>query len=209
MGDSGNSISDKDIKYINRKLLSLGNRRLDRYQTNILAMSYLTYLFEKAGVRPVIVGGHAVELYTAGHYNTFDVDIVLSGREVAREVLERTGFVKKTGARHWYHRELSLPIEIPDDVLAGSMDKVIDVTTEENFHVYVIGVEDLILDRARAAVYWDSISDREWALFLMTAQWDEIDFDYLVSESKKEHNLEVYYLVMELKQETERIQGES
>lgn len=205
MEDSGSLISEHDIEYIKKKLLALSDRCLDRYQTNILAMSYLTYLFEKAGVRPIIVGGHAVELYTAGHYNTFDVDIVISGREVAREVLERIGFVKKPGERHWYHRELSLPIEIPDDALAGSMERIIEVTTVEDFRVYVIGVEDLILDRVRAAVYWDSISDREWALFLMTAQWEEIDFEYLFSESKKEHNAEVYKLVMELRQETQTI----
>ena len=206
MEGSGKLIYDKDIKYINKKLLSLCNRPLPRYQTGIIAMSYLNYLFEKAGITLVIVGGHAVELYTAGHYNTFDVDVIVSSREVAREVLKRTGFVKKYGERHWYHRELCLPIEIPDDVLAGSMDKIIEITTEAGFWVYVIGVEDLILDRVRAAVYRGSLYDREWALFLMNAQWNELDFDYLVNESQMEHNFEVYNLVIELKQETERIQ---
>jgi predicted nucleotidyltransferase len=205
MAESGSLISDKDYSYIYKKLLALQNRLLDKYTSNMYAIGYLTSLFEKVGLKPVIVGGHAVELYTAGHYSTFDVDLVLSGRQTAGEILERLGFIKRPGERHWTHKELFIPIEIPDDTLAGSMDRVIEVATEEGFRVYVIGVEDLILDRAKAAVYWESLSDREWALLLMNAQWQEIDFDYLLGEARKELGLDVYNLVLQLKQETEEL----
>ena len=72
------------------------------------------------GIKPIIVGGHAVEIYTLGQYTTVDVDIVLSGRELAREIFEELSFAKGQGFRHWYHEELGLPIEIPDDILADS-----------------------------------------------------------------------------------------
>ncbi|KJS18367.1 MAG: UbiD family decarboxylase [Peptococcaceae bacterium BRH_c4b] len=207
MDGRGNSISKRDIEFIKEKLLALQYKPFEKkFEINIKAVGYLTYLFQKIGIRPIIVGGHAVELYTAGHYTTVDVDIVLSGRDAAKEILERVGFTKHSGERHWYHKELGLPIEIPDDLLAGSMDKIIEVTFGDGFFVFVIGIEDLILDRARAAVYWDSASDREWALLLLNAQWNDIDFDYLINEAIKEpqtkQNNGVYNLILELIDET-------
>lgn len=208
MVGNGHLISDEDIEHIKKKLSNLQYQPLERFEKNIKAIGYLSSLFNKIGLQPIIVGGHAVELYTAGHYTTVDVDLVLPGRHLAKELFERLGFEKSVGERHWYHKELGLPIEIPDDILCGSMDKIIEVTVENDYVVYVIGVEDLILDRVKAAVYWDSASDREWALFLMNAQWNDIDFDYL----KKEANIEsikqnkpgVYAMVLTLIQEAEK-----
>lgn len=77
------------------------------------------------------------------------------------------------------------------------------------FVVYVIGIEDLILDRVRGSVYWGSASDREWALFLMSAQWDDIDFAYLKKEAEKESISEktpdIFNTVMDLIKETEKL----
>jgi len=52
-------------------------------------------------------------------------------------------------------------IEVPDRQLAGSMDKVIRLDLGDVGYVFVIGVEDLILDRLRACVYWKSSVDCE------------------------------------------------
>lgn len=176
---------DTDLLMVRDKLQSLENKPIDSFKKNLIAISYLTFLLEKNNIRPFIVGGHAVELYTAGHYTTVDVDLVLVGREKAGELLEMVGFKKEDG-RHWYHEGLRLPIEIPDQVLAGSEDKAIEIETEPGFKAFVIGVEDLIMDRLRAFIYWKSAGDRDWALSLLIAQWGLIDFSYLKDEATKE-----------------------
>lgn len=204
MAGIGDYISKNDIEFIKNRIIHLQELPIEIFHKNIKAISYLTYLLEKAGIKPIIVGGHAVEIYTLGQYTTVDVDMVLSGRELAREIFGELGFTKRKGHRHWYHEDLGLPIEIPDETLAGSMDRIIQVTVEEGFHVYVIGVEDLILDRARAAVYWNSSGDREWALLLMNAQYEEIDFEYLQSEAKKEPDERIYQLIIGLRNEVDK-----
>lgn len=197
----GHSISEDDIKEIQGKIAFIQDQPMEAFQKNIKVIGYLTFLLEKLNIRPIIVGGHAVEIYTMGHYTTVDVDLVLNGRELAAKVFETVGFKKAPGYRHWYHEELGLPLEIPDDVLAGSMDRILQVTVEDDFHVYVIGIEDLILDRVRAAVYWKSSADQEWALLLMKSQFEEIDFDYLESEAGKEPDINIIKLIKKFKKE--------
>jgi hypothetical protein len=45
--------------------------------------------------------------------------------------------------------------------------------------VVVIGIEDLLLDRVRAAVHWRSDEDRRWARRLALLYADRIDWSYL------------------------------
>lgn len=203
MAEIGDFISKDDLQLIKNKMNHVQEQALEIFHKNLKVISYITYLLEKAGIKPVIVGGHAVEIYTLGQYTTVDVDLVLSGRELAGKVLEQLGFEKNRGHRHWYHEELGLPIEIPDDILAGSMNQVIQLTVEEGFHVYVIGIEDLILDRVRAAVYWNSSGDREWALLLLNTQYEEIDFAYLEQEAKKEPDRRIEQLVTKFRKQAE------
>lgn len=208
MAGIGDYISKSDIQLIKNKISNLLELPVQTFHKNIKAISYLTYLLEKVGIKPIIVGGHAVEIYTLGQYTTVDVDLVLSGRELAGEIFEKLNFVKGQGHRHWYHEDLGLPIEIPDDILAGSVDRIIQVTVEDGFHIYVIGIEDLILDRVRAAVYWNSSGDREWALLLMNAQYEEIDFAYLENEANKEPDNSINKLIVELRTKTEKFLNE-
>lgn len=190
-----------------QKLQALKSDPSKDFIKNLKAMSYITYLLEKIGITPIVVGGHAVELYTSGSYVTKDIDLVLDGREQASKVLEELGFHREY-SRHWIHQELNIPIEIPDNDLAGSKDRLLELQTNEGFKVYVIGIEDLILDRARAAVYWQSTGDREWALFLMSAQWSDIDFEYLESKANEEpkglYKPDVYETILSLKKEAEK-----
>lgn len=202
MAELGRSSFNDDVQLITSKLQQLTTSTPDRFHRNLKALGYITYLCEKHSIQPILVGGSAVELYTVGEYTTYDVDLVLSGWEKASQLLEEIGFEKT--AKHWYHETLQLPIEIPDSVLAGSMEKVIRIQTEENFHFYVIGIEDIILDRARAAVYWNSKRDEEWVLLLMGAQFDKIDFDYLERTAQQEPGKEVHDLLTKLKQDASK-----
>ncbi|KAF0195731.1 MAG: hypothetical protein FD169_1219 [Bacillota bacterium] len=77
-------------------------------------------------------------------------------------------------------------IEVPDRQLAGSMDKVIRLDLGDVGYVFVIGVEDLILDRLRACVYWKSSVDCEWAQRLYLVHQEAIDADYINKQIDKE-----------------------
>lgn len=193
MAGSGSLISNDDLEFVKQKINAVADDpSFSYFVKNMKIMSYITWLLEKVGSKPVIVGGHAVEIYTMGSYTTVDVDMILSNRAAAHEVLVSLGFTKQRGVRHWYNEELALPIEIPDDTLAGSYDKILEVAIDEGFVVYVIGIEDLILDRARGAIYWKDSVYREWSLLLMSSQINEIDFAYLFEQAQKEPDAKVY-----------------
>ena len=138
----------------------------------------LTEALESEGIRPILVGGVALEFYTLGGYATKDIDLVVSGREKVKTVLENLGFMHRMGERHWYSTELDVAIEIPDEVLAGSPEKL-TVLEIDGKNVYIIGIEDLIIDRLSAAKFWQSPSDFEWAVKIIALHAEDIDFGYL------------------------------
>ena len=84
---------------------------------------------------------------------------------------------------------MDVAIEIPDDVLAGSEEKITQVEIG-GLNVYIIGVEDLIIDRVNAYVHWRSIDDGDWAKELMALYRQEIDWDYLVTYARTEEILD-------------------
>ncbi len=139
------------------------------------------------GLPFVVVGGNALEFYTLGDYTTADVDLVSAKRSEIGNVLESWGFNRM--GRHWYHDGVDVAIEVPDDNLAGSEEKITQVEIE-GLNVYIIGVEDLIIDRVNAYIHWRSIDDGDWAKGLMALYKDEIDWDYLVTSAKTEEILE-------------------
>ena len=84
---------------------------------------------------------------------------------------------------------MDVAIEILDDVLAGSEEKITQVEIE-GLNVYIIGVEDLIIDRVNAYDHWRSIDDGDWAKELMALYKHEIDWDYLVTSARTEEILD-------------------
>ena len=135
----------------------------------------------------VVVVGNALEFYTLGDYTTADVDLVSGRRSEIGNILENWGFNRMR--RHWYHADLDVAIEIPDDVLAGAEEKITQVEIE-GLNVYIIGVEDLIIDRVNAYDHWRSIDDGDWAKELMALYKHEIDWDYLVTSARTEEILD-------------------
>ena len=134
----------------------------------------------------VVVGGNALEFYTLGAYATVDVDLVSARRTEIGDLLENWGFDRTD--RHWHRADLDIAIEIPDDVLAGSEDKVTQVEIEA-LTVYIIGVEDLIIDRLNAYVHWRSTDDGNWAQELMVLYQQDIDWAYLKTRAQAEGTL--------------------
>ncbi len=152
------------------------------------------------GLPLVVVGGHALEFYTLGDYATMDIDLVSARRTEIGELLESWGFDRV--GRHWHHAELDVAIEIPDDVLAGSEEKVTQVDIE-NLVVYIIGPEDLVIDRLNAYVHWRSTDDRNWARELIALYQQEIDWAYLETRAQAEGTLEALIVLKDEVKENE------
>lgn len=138
----------------------------------------LTDLLEAHQIKPVIVGGLAVEIYTRGDYTTVDIDVIISNRNLAIDLLRQLDFIVE--GRHLYHETLMVSIEIPNDILEDADDnRVIQLELEDKQKVFVIGIEDIILDRLRACVHWKSSSDCEWGKRMFLLHYDRLDMDYL------------------------------
>lgn len=173
-----NSINDAKQKII--ELESKSN-----FEKMVQVAAILTKVLEEKHIRPVIVGGLAVEIYTRSDYTTVDIDMIISDRELAGEILVQLGF--SVEGRHWYHDKLMVSIEIPNDILEDADDrKITELRISEDYCVYVIGIEDIILDRLRACIHWKSSSDCEWGKRMFLLHYDRIDIKYMKEVSEKD-----------------------
>ncbi len=156
----------------------------DILERRLWVLAQLTNRLAQAGIRPILVGGTAVALYTAGSYFTADMDIVASNRRLAAQALQEMGFQPE--GRHWVHQEWDIAVEIPDTDLAGDPKRVVQVELPDGSCVYCIGVEDLLIDRLNAAVHWRSLEDRRWAKELLKLHNRSLDREYLWSRAQQE-----------------------
>jgi len=161
----------------------------DQLTRRLLFVALLTKALEPERIRPVIVGGNAVEFYTAGGYTTGDIDVVAPSEPIDK-VLARWGFRKQ--GRHWISEKLDIFIEAPSSSLnKEQMERVSEVEIDD-LKVYVLGIEDLIIDRLNACVHWKSSDDGRWAKELMALHAGEIDWTYLEDRTKEEETHNVF-----------------
>lgn len=131
---------------------------------------------------PVIVGGQAVEFYSAGGYATVDIDLV-SASEPLDEILPGWGFERH--GRHWVRADLGLIVEAPGSRLApGQRNRLTEVEVAGT-SAYVLGLEDVIVDRLAACVHWSSNNDCRWAAVLLGAHIAALDLDYLRAQARE------------------------
>ncbi|HMY66348.1 MAG TPA: hypothetical protein PL048_01975 [Leptospiraceae bacterium] len=160
----------------------------NNFEKMIGTVGILTHLLDEKQ-RPVIVGGLAVEIYTRNEYTTVDIDLILNERARADEILSGLGFQKQ--GRHWFHPVLLVSLEIPNFVLEDAdSEKVLELILPDEMKVYVIGLEDIILDRLRACVHWKSESDCEWAERMYFLHSEKLDMEYMRRTAKKDRTLE-------------------
>ena len=146
----------------------------------------LTKYLEKKKIKPIVVGGNAVEFYTLGSYATEDLDIVAEGYEEMKTLLEEWGF-EKIG-RLWVNLKLGIEVDIVSDSLAGDYTRISEVEVEKT-KVYIIGIEDIIIDRLNAWVWWNSEEDGKWAQQILKLHKREIDEKYLEKRAREEGTL--------------------
>jgi len=168
---------------MNRKLPSK-LLKLDKWQRRLYLVALLTKELKKYNIRPVLVGGNALEFYTLGGYATGDIDLVLSDTIEADKFLSCYGFKKID--RMWVNEEFDLFVEFPSSNLReGENDRVVQVKLGKK-DIYVIGVEDLIIDRLNAYVWWKSEDEGYWVKELLLLFKDKLDKKYLYRCAKRD-----------------------
>jgi len=89
--------------------------------------SLLTEYVKPKGIKPIIVGGLSVEIYTRNDYHTHDIDFVSDGWNLFDEILTDLGFDRTQ--RVWYHKDAEIAVEVPSNHLEGSKDHICQLPT--------------------------------------------------------------------------------
>jgi hypothetical protein len=155
----------------------------DELARKMLLIGYLTERLEKDKPESVyLVGGQAVETYTAGQFRTGDIDIVTPDSKAAGEILKRIGFERK--GMIWLNKDLGLAIHIVG-LFAQNSEKA-RIIHAGPYKVRIVGIEDLIVDRLAAAKFWNSQVDLEQATALWKGFRKQIDLQYLRRRARQE-----------------------
>ena len=155
----------------------------DPRRRRLLALGLLGRELASVDIEPILVGGAALEFYTAGGYATYDVDLALPAGADVDAAFARLGF-EKTG-RFWRHATLDLLFEAPARAGLLGEDAPRTEVDVEGLRVVVIGVEDLLIDRLRAWVHWRSEEDGRWTRRLAGLHGDRIDWNYLRERTRQ------------------------
>ena len=143
----------------------------------LLALGLLTERLAKHGIEPILVGGAALEFYTAGGYATTDVDLAMPSSKEVHAAFAALGFERE--GRYWHHVELDLLFEAPALPGLPGEDSPRTETDVGGRRIVVIGIEDLLIDRLRAWVHWKSDEDGRWARRLASLYNKRIDWPYI------------------------------
>lgn len=155
----------------------------DPRRRRLLALGLLARELAPLDIEPILVGGAALEFYTAGGYATYDVDLALPGGPDVDAAFARLGFEKE--GRFWRHAGLDLLFEAPAPAgLPGEHAERTEVEVE-GLRIVVIGVEDLLIDRLRAWVHWRSEEDGRWTRRLAGLHGDQLDWGYLRERTRQ------------------------
>lgn len=158
-------------------------------QKQMTVAGVVSQAFQKFNLTPVVVGGLAVEFYTLANYLTRDIDMIIPGDQCANEAMSELGF-KKRGSTWILPEDPTIIVDFPGSPLGGSWDKVLPVELDSGERVYIISIEDIIIDRILAVKYWGDAE--EWAQYMMAAHYDDIDWEYCLKRADQELCLDVF-----------------
>ncbi|MBN2014224.1 MAG: UbiD family decarboxylase [Candidatus Altiarchaeota archaeon] len=139
----------------------------------------LSELSRRLKKTPILVGGSAVELYTAGERESIDLDLLADRGELV-SLLEELGFKEKNDI--YYNEDVAIDI-----VGSTTKERIKELELEGvKEKISVVSVEDLIVDRLCACKFWNSERDCDHAEFLLRGYEQHIDRPYLKKRAREE-----------------------
>jgi predicted nucleotidyltransferase len=154
----------------------------DPARKRLLAVGIVGDRLRESGLSAIVVGGAAVEFYTAGGYTTKDIDLALAHGPETDAAFADLGFTKE--GRYWYREDLDLLFEAPAPPGLPGETAPRTVVDIEGYRVEIIGLEDLVIDRLRAWIHGTSEEDGRWARRLALLHADRLDWDYLRDKTR-------------------------
>src|SRR5205807_1667118 len=98
-----------------KSFISRLRKEPNELRKKMLLLGYVTSRLEKKKQSIFLVGGQAVETYTAGQFTSGDVDVTTSDSATTEKVLESLGF--KPIGMIWLNEQLGVAFQIVGDSL--------------------------------------------------------------------------------------------
>ncbi|MGA1839201.1 MAG: hypothetical protein ACMUIU_01130 [bacterium] len=171
-------------------------------------VAILTEALKTIGERPVLVGGETLEYYIEDEdkqnkpdilvkpvrYTTGGIDIVLPGTDEVNSIFSKLGFHKE--GRCWIREDIDVTIEAKSFDLAGGDDSLIEVKIED-MSCFIIGFEDMIIDRLDSYIHEHLEDARNWIKGVLSVHGQEINKEYLFRKAKKHSSEEALNKIFE------------
>ena len=163
----------------------------DLFRRRIFFLGFLTAKLKESGVDAILVGGEAIDLYTAGTFSTSDIDLVVDNKPITEKLLNRFGFGKKANGL-WFNSDLNIVMQVIDQSYSGDLNRLKKFKVKD-YELKVAAPEDLIQNRLYSAKFWKSNTQRdmEESVALLKIFSDSIDNSYL-DELAREHDIVDY-----------------
>jgi hypothetical protein len=163
----------------------------DLFRRRIFFLGFLSAKLKESGVDAILVGGEAIDLYTAGTFSTSDIDLVVDNKTITEKLLNRFGFGKKANGL-WFNSDLNIVMQVIDQSYSGDPNRLKKFIVKE-YELKVAAPEDLIQNRLHSAKFWKSNTQRdmEESIALLKIFSDSIDNSYL-DELAREHDIVDY-----------------
>lgn len=163
----------------------------DSFKRKMLFLGFLTKTLKQNGVEAILVGGQAIDLYTAGTFATTDIDLVVDNKTIAEKLLNRLGFGREANGL-WLNKDLVVVVQVISQSYSGDSEKLRKFKVKD-YELRVAAPEDLIQNRLYSAKFWKSNTQRdmEESIALLRIFADSIDNAYL-DKIAKENDIEDY-----------------
>lgn len=141
----------------------------------------LTEIMAQHKIKPIVIGDLAVEIYTRSGYHIDNIDIMVKNSGLLKSVLDKLGL--NMAGKYWYINEIDVGLDVISLDPMISLERLSQIKLISGRDIYVIGPEDLIIDRLGNYYTSNSISDYEWAYRIYKIHKGILDIDYLLEKS--------------------------
>ncbi|MDD3625685.1 MAG: hypothetical protein PHV06_00055 [bacterium] len=172
-------IINKDDENQLEILSTIGDIFQKRFYFNV----FITELFPEKP--PIIVGGSALEYYSGVQYPTGDIDIFIEEEAVPELIrhLRKNKFYKR--GKYYYSIDKKIPVEIHTGTFNGDKKHLSKIVFGKK-EIYLIGIEDLIIDRIDVFDKKEYPEEFDWALRLYRSYLELLDIQYLKKKLTKD-----------------------
>ncbi len=157
----------------------------DPFKRRLYFLGLFTKILKQNGVEAILVGGEAIDVYTAGTFSTADIDLVVDNKITTEKLLNRFGFGKKANGL-WFNQDLVIVVQVITNPYSGDLEKLRKFKVKD-YELRVAAPEDLIQNRLYSAKFWKSNTQRdmEESIALLKIFVDSIDNAYLDKIAKE------------------------